>query len=63
MRLEMVIKLLMRELAHTHLILVLMRRNAMLLNRVAMAVFHGLGLVGGVVCFVAVPGAVVVGRS
>lgn len=43
MRLHMIIKLLARELALADFSLVLMRRNAMLLNRIAMAIFDGLG--------------------
>lgn len=54
MLLLMVIKLLARELACADFHLVLMRRDAMLRDRIAVAVFNGLGDVGGVGCFVAV---------
>jgi hypothetical protein len=43
MRLNMIIKLLARELALADFSLVPMRRNAMLLNCIAMAIFDGLG--------------------
>jgi hypothetical protein len=52
----MVIKLLSRKLAHTQLLLILARRNAVLVDCIAVAVFDGLGDVGGVFGFVAVAG-------
>lgn len=55
MLLHMIIKLLARELALTDFVLVLMRRDAMFFDGIAMAVFNGLGHVRGVGGFVAVP--------
>lgn len=43
MRLYMIIKLLARELALADFSLILVCRNAMLLNRIAVAIFNGLG--------------------
>lgn len=54
MLLLVIIKLLARELARADFHLVLMRRSAMLHDRIAMAIFNGLGHVRGVGCFVAV---------
>jgi hypothetical protein len=55
MRLQMIIKLLARELALANFVLVLVRCDAVFVDAIAMAVFNGLGDVGGVVGFVAVP--------
>ena len=53
MRLHMIIKLLARKLALTNFFLVLVRRDAVLIDAIAMAVFNGLGDIGGVGGFVA----------
>ena len=55
MHLLMIIKFFARELALADFVLVLMRGDAMLGDAVAVAVFHGLGDVGGVLGFVAMP--------
>jgi len=51
----MIVKLLARKLALADFVLVLVRGDAMLGDAVAVAVFHGLGDVGGVLGFVAMP--------
>ena len=48
MHLHMVIELLARELALANFVLVLVRRDAVFFDAIAMAVFDGLGDVGGV---------------
>jgi hypothetical protein len=53
MLLHMIIKILARELAFAHFILVLVRRNAVFFDSITVAVFNGLGDIGGVVRFVA----------
>jgi hypothetical protein len=55
MRLLMIIKLLARELALANFVLVLSRRDTVFVDAIAMAVFNGLGDVGGGGGFVAVP--------
>jgi hypothetical protein len=55
MRLHVIIKLLARELALANFVLVFVRRDAVFVDAIAMAVFNGLGDVGGVGGFVAVP--------
>jgi hypothetical protein len=55
MRLHMIIKLLLREFPLTHCILIFMCCDAVFVDAIAMAVFHGLGDVGGVGGFVTVP--------
>lgn len=55
MLLHMVIELLARELALADFVLVLARCDAVFGDGIAMAVFNGLGDVGGIVGFVAVP--------
>jgi hypothetical protein len=55
MLLHMIIKLLARELTLADFALVLVRRNAVFANGIAMAIFNGFGDVGGVGGFVAVP--------
>ena len=54
MRLHMIIKLLARELALANFVLVIVRRDAVFVDAIAMAVFNGLGDVGGGGGFVAV---------
>jgi hypothetical protein len=54
MRLHMIIKLFIRELALANFILVLVRRDAVFLDAIAMAVFNRLGGVGTVGGFMAV---------
>lgn len=53
--LHMVIKLLVRELALANFVLVLVRRDAVFFDAIAMAVFNGLGDIGGVGGFVPMP--------
>ena len=55
MHLLMVVKLLARELALANFVLVLVRGDAVFGDAVAVAVFHGLGNVGGILGFVAMP--------
>jgi hypothetical protein len=55
MRLHMIIKLLFRELPLAYFVLIFMRCDAVFVDAIAMAVFHGLGDVGGVGGFVTVP--------
>jgi len=55
MYLLMVVKLLARELALANFVLVLVCRDAVFVDAIAMAVFNGLGDVGGVLGFVAMP--------
>lgn len=55
MHLLMIIELLARELALANFVLILMRGDAVFGDAVAVAVFHGLGHVGGVLRFVAMP--------
>ena len=55
MHLLMIVKLLARELALADFVLVLVRGDAVFGDAVAVAVFHGLGDVGGVLGFVAMP--------
>ena len=55
MHLHMVIEFLLGKLALTDFVLVLVCRDAVLSDCVAMAVFDGLGDIGGVGCLVAVP--------
>ena len=54
-RLHMIIKLFARELALANFVLVLVRRDAVFFDAITMAVFNGLGDVGGVGGFVAMP--------
>lgn len=53
MHLLVVVKLLTRELALANFVLVFVRGDAVFGDAVAVAVFHGLGDVGGVLGFVA----------
>jgi hypothetical protein len=55
MFLHMIVELLARELALADFILVFVRRDAMFVDGIAMAVFNGLWDVGSVGGFVAVP--------
>jgi hypothetical protein len=55
MRLHMIIKLLIRKLPLANFVLVFVRGDAVFFDAIAMAVFDGLGDVGGVGGFVAVP--------
>ena len=55
MLLHMIIKLLARELTLADFVLILVRRDAVFADGIAMAVFNGFGDVGGVGGFVAVP--------
>jgi hypothetical protein len=50
----MIIELLAREFAHAELVLVLSRRNAVLADCIAVAIFNRLGYVRGVLGFMAV---------
>lgn len=52
MCLHMIVKFLAREFALTNSVLVLVRRDAVFVDAIAMAVFNGLGDVGGVGGFV-----------
>lgn len=54
-RLHMIIKLLARELALANFLLVFVRRDAVFFDAIAMAVFNGLGDIGSVGGFVAMP--------
>jgi hypothetical protein len=55
MRLNMIIKLFIRKPALANFVLVLVRGDTVFVDAIAMAVFNGLGDVGGVGGFVAVP--------
>ena len=55
MLLHMIIELLARELTLTNFVLVLARRDSVLIDGITMAVFNGLGDVGGVGGLVAMP--------
>jgi hypothetical protein len=55
MRLLMIIKLLARELALADFVLVLVRRDTVFVDAIAVAVFNGLGDVGDVGIFGEVP--------
>jgi hypothetical protein len=55
MHLHMVIEFLLGKLALADFVLILVRRNAVFGDCIAMAVFDGLGDIGGVGCLVAVP--------
>jgi hypothetical protein len=55
MRLHMIIKLLARKFTLANFVLILVRRDAVLVDAIAMAVFNGFGDIRGVGGFVTVP--------